>query len=442
MTTVISTGQTSKTTAWSNQRNIDRCQNGVLWALFTPQNSAAIEGAYSTDGGDTWSVSNQFNMTNTGIFVPNLSFFIDLDDYAHVVYVDSYTGELKYRRGTPNAARTSYSWSSQFTLSDFGDHGNMPDLVAHRDGSGWAVHIVASYRDSPASRDLVYYAPLAVSSGGTISYVISGSVQIWSLSPSYGNSLHKFPSIDFHHTGDGKTIKDGTPDLYVAWSSGDNTDGIRFLKWDYAADAWNDERAIDTGRYVLNADLHWLNCLFDGTRVILVGLLRGALINDLVAHERDAADTTTTTRVLIGGATDEDALATGSATYDDNGDIHMFGVDADDSPSHPFYRRKWVRDTATLEAAQTEGGTVELDTTYASARRGSDGGRVDYVRMDDASAPYDIIYGGIPVVDPDAIDPNDVNVHLSGSMATKTTKVKIGGSFVTKPVAVKAAGAF
>ena len=38
------------------------------------------------------------------------SFFIDLDDYAHLVYKDRFDGYIYYRRGTPNAGRTAWTW--------------------------------------------------------------------------------------------------------------------------------------------------------------------------------------------------------------------------------------------------------------------------------------------------------------------------------------------
>jgi hypothetical protein len=90
MPTVITTSTASTATAYSNQRKIDRCQNGVLWMMdrYTSGITNAPGFAHSTDNGATWTVAptTDWGESGTANRYENGSLFIDLDDYAHVAY--------------------------------------------------------------------------------------------------------------------------------------------------------------------------------------------------------------------------------------------------------------------------------------------------------------------------------------------------------------------
>ncbi len=135
-------------TAFSSQRRVDRCQNGVLWAMYWDggsSTSSSWDFYYSTDNGTTWVLGGTFGFFGTAQnYFPNGSFFIDKEDYAHVTYKDRDNGYIYYRRGTPNAGRTSYTWSAALGVYK-SYHMNYPDIVAHKQGTGWKAHIVASY---------------------------------------------------------------------------------------------------------------------------------------------------------------------------------------------------------------------------------------------------------------------------------------------------------
>jgi hypothetical protein len=108
---------------WPTGRYLDRTQTGVEWAVYHPSSaaSALFQMSYSTDNGSTWTAGpTQWNGSN------NPALFIDLDDYAHLVYVQAFDGDGRPERGLAvlpcGACRTragpSYSWSSAAGLLD------------------------------------------------------------------------------------------------------------------------------------------------------------------------------------------------------------------------------------------------------------------------------------------------------------------------------------
>lgn len=399
MTTLAATSSTSSmATAYGNQRKIDRTSNGVLWAWPRTYGADTTAGTayYSTDNGATWTASATSNILNGSAssltsFTPDLSVFIDADDYAHTVLKDISNGYIYYRRGTPNAARTAYAWSTATQVTTATNY-DVPDLVAFRDpagSGGWVAQIVISQANASTGYSTMYYVKAAITAAGAVAFV-----PLQATSNSYPNAVGTFPSIDFQHTGDGKTPV-ANPALFVGWSAGatGTGKGIRFKKATYSAGAWTwgTEQEIDNTRYV-SSTADWLNVLFDGTRVVFTGWAYNALI----LHDRDAADTTTTTRTLFTNASAAtDLMLSGSATYDRAGNVWFVGRDnANAGAGSNVKTRRWVRSTAALDAADVIDGT-SASYPYASVRRGTSGSRLDYVYTDGTASPYAVMYGGV-----------------------------------------------
>lgn len=387
---LIATSTVSTATAYSNQRKIDRTSNGVLWATAS-QDGIRTVFLYSIDNGVTWAedVSARIGTTGTS-HVRNHSFFIDVDDYAHIAYKNNNDGYIYYHRGTPNAARTAWTWSAAVTLISSGSR-DYPDIVAHREGSGWKAHVVTA---NFASTTWTQYVPITIQNDGSISV---GSTSY--LGGGYANSNPTYPSIDFNHTGDGKTVKDGTPHLYVAWSAGATGagNGIRFKKATYSGGSWTwgTERSIDPNRYI-NNDYRWLNCLFDGTRVIISGGLAEGSNNDIVLYERDAADTVTTTRVLIENAGLSSRFEDGSATYDSDGNVYIVGAhwNSGGTALTTVHWVKWTRSTDTL-GAPTVIDFAGISRPHVSVRRGHSNDRIEFIYTDGTASPYSVMYSNI-----------------------------------------------
>jgi hypothetical protein len=384
MPTAIATSSVATATAFSAQRKVDRCSNGVLWSHWwdgTNNTTTSMRFAFSTDDGATWTESSAFGFAGTtaGNAVPHGSLFIDVDDFAHIAYADPHDDRLKYRRGTPNAARTAWTWSAPVILTGTGN--SHPDIVAHREGTGWVAHVVYLFRSDANAT----YRRVIIASDGTVTLSPTTSL----IANSTGTAF-PYPSLDFHHTGDGKTVAGGAPHLFIAYSAGGTGagKGIRFRKVTYASGSWTvePEREIDPTRWI-NTEDQWLTCSFDGTRAVVAGTLanQAATAVHLCLYERDAADTTTTIRTNT-----ETALQRGSASFDASGNVHFVG-----RTGTALHRRRWQRATGTFDAS------VETDTTgsqyNASAKRGHSTKRIEWAYTDGTASPFAVTYDGISV---------------------------------------------
>ena len=393
--TQITTSTEATATAYSNQRKVDRTSNGVLWAGYTYSFSSVYPLFYSLDGGATWNNPGGHPANGSGAitnsYTRNFSFFIDLDDYCHIVFKDNSDGYIYYRRGTPNAGRTAWTWSAAVNVYNAVNNGDVPDVVAHREGTGWVAHVSLGRPVDAVSSVRVMHIPIA--SDGTVGSLTTDNIA----SASYGSTTQRYPSIDFHHTGDGKTVKDGTPHLYVAWSAGNigAGKGIRFRKATYNAGAWTwgTEREINSSYYIDNTS-RWLNCLFDGTRVIIGGYLRSAG-NYLWLWERDVADTTTTTLLneLPGSGSVPNEKTSGSMSYDGQGNVYLVGrTDALDA-SLDIFVTKWTRADGSLTT--TKVADVTQSVPYISCKRGYAGDAIEFIYTDGSSSPYPVKFAAI-----------------------------------------------
>lgn len=397
--TVITTSTAATATAYSNQRKIDRCQNGVLWAIYQWQDAGTLNrfygAVYSTDNGASWTTSTtDINSGGGNAHQPSSSFFIDLDDYAHFVYKNTSDGYVYYKRGTPNAARTAWTWSAATKITaGTSTSFDFPDVIAHREGTGWRAHVVWGITSTFIN---TYYCRIDITSGGAIT--IGDASQTIGAAYNVDSTANPYPSIDFNHTGDGKTVAGSTPHLYVGWSAGKTGSGfgIRFKKATYSGGSWTwgTEREIDSTRYV-TANYRWLNCMFDGTRVVLAGEVQTSSTVSLMLYERDAADTTTTTRELVAGSSGSTLLASGSASYDGDGNVYLLGQDyVGGAGAYDVNYRKWTRATTTLGAI-TLIDTSGKEEPYLSAKRGYSNSRIEFIYTDGTASPYNVTYGSI-----------------------------------------------
>lgn len=392
---VVATSTASMATAYSNQRKIDRTSNGVLWVLYWYGGAGTgLNLNYSTDDGTTWNNGGAVlngSGSSTQSYIPNASLFIDQDDFAHVIFKDNSNGYIYYRRGTPNVERTAWTWSAPTTINA-GTAADYPDVVAHLEGTGWAVHVVMSVTYS--GNNETYYSRLDIDATGAVTLGLSAT-NITTVSGPGG--IHSYPSIDFHHTGDGKTVKDGTPHLYVGWSAGTTGIyyGIRFRKAMYSGGSWTwgTERDVDTTRYLRDDTTHSLNCLFDGTRVVIGGTLSdGGTVHDLMLYERDAADTAAISRTLVSGMTTNTYFYLASMSYDAEGNLHFIGRNYDGA-NYSLDRIHWTRADAT---------TTRVDVTpllgylpHPSVKRGHSNRFIEFIYTDGTASPYSVTYDNI-----------------------------------------------
>lgn len=410
--TAIATTTSATPTEGFGARYLDRCQNGVLWSVHLDGATTDLKLYYSTDNGATWNAGGAVQVGATVIDGKQASLFIDLDDFAHVVFkATSATGGLTansiyYVRGTPNAGRTAWTWSAAVLIfSTANPNLSYPDVVAFRDPtSGWQVAIVASYLSG--TNNVTAYCRVPISAAGAVGVLakdglatLSGGAGDGILGGPYTVARDTYPSIDFNHTGDGKTVAGGTPHLYIGWNASTGG-GVRFRKAVYAAGAWtfNAERTLDANRQVTGLGAPytaWHVTFFDGTRAVTAGQVynNGTGQMELVVLARDAADTATTITSLLSAATPTaNAMDGGSASYDSAGNVYLFGADnTGANGTRQLNARKWTRATTTL------GAIVTLETTAPNdpqlrARRGAGGSAVDVIYTDGTASPFTVTF--------------------------------------------------
>jgi hypothetical protein len=384
----VDTSTSALATAYSNQRKVDRCQNGNLWVTFwngTSTTSTSLEFWYSSDNGSTWTedTAGRLGFAGTGTtYTPNSSLFVDVDDYAHLVYKDRHNGGIYYRRGTPNGARTAYTWSAAQTLSAVTDF-DYPDVVAHREGTGWTAHMVISRQNTNVSGGApVVYSRWTIASDGTMTGGGGANLR----ATNYGTGSHTWPSVDFNHTGDGKTVAGSTPHIYAAWSAGTTgaDKGIRFIKGTYASGSWTwgTERAIDETSM---ANEGHVSSIFDGTRVVIV-YRDSAATTAIKVRDRDAADTATT--AWTPPALSDGTIQAISVNYDNAKNIHLWAVGA---TSQDPKRVRFERAAGTWNTWTTVSATTALANTL-SLRRGFSSSRIDAVVTEGAGSPYNVVH--------------------------------------------------
>ncbi len=374
MAVVIATTSSAIPTTYALQSKVARTANGNLWATFT-DTGYQFKFYYSTDNGATWTLgTTQLASFASTTNDPSHSIFIDSNDYLHLAYTRPSDGVLAYRRGTPNAGRTDWTFSGETTGQSVL---TVADVVAHPEGTGWKAHIVAARGSGSPITPI--YTPVTITSGGTITF--GTVVELENSTPS-----HAVPSIDFYHNGDGKTAT-ATPHLFVCWSTGATGagEGIKFAKATYSGGTWTwgATREIDTTRKAQSDQV--LRCMYDGTRVVIAGAILDASANvDLMIYERDVADTTTTTRLVVDNM-GTSALTQGSVARDSSANLYFIG----NAGASGMVYRKWTRATTTLD------GAVTIDATsgrWASPQRGYSTGRIDLIYTDEGANPDAVTY--------------------------------------------------
>jgi hypothetical protein len=207
----------------------------------------------------------------------------------------------------------------------------------------------------------------------------------------------------------------------MAWSRGQSGSsyGIKYMKGIYSAGSWTwgSVRTISTS-YDLAG---WVNCLFDGTRILIAGLwYDGVSPPSVTITERDEADTTSINRNPGGSpGADPDYVESGSVSYDNRGNIYLIGLNTTTGKviCRVFDRtsQAWTTDAA---------GTNRIygaapGTTYLSAQRGYANKMITFVYTGTASSPYAVMYDFVQLNRPPSA-PTLVAVAGTGSLRNVT----------------------
>lgn len=205
----------------NNIKIIDKMQDGTLWTVLRNA-STNFKLYYSKDAGQTWIDSG--NTLPTGFCV---SIFIDADNYLHYARKVDNSGPPYYSRGTPNGANTSWTFAPEIQVQGYGTSGypSYSDIVAFKVGTGWKAFISVG-RNLGSTQYLTYCARMDITSGGVISNDANVNFNSYNSNGSVGN-VEQWSSIDFQHTGDGKTPV-VSPLIYIWYSTNDSV-GNKFV---------------------------------------------------------------------------------------------------------------------------------------------------------------------------------------------------------------------
>ena len=331
--------------------------NGQMWAT-DKSISGTIRFYYSNDTGATWAQDTGATISDinaTGYW----SITSDSDDNVFILYARSGTYNDQYaKHGTVSG--NVLTWSG--TGYVFGIDGNLckiQDIVAFKIGTD--SYVAGIYQLSYQSQN---HWRVVKWNGTSWSAVSNGNVDVTA------NVAQM--SLDFHHTGDGKTVKDSTPHLYVGYWDYDNRD-YYFIKINYSAGpTWSGPTAR---RLIYNATSGGARgqLRFDGTRSVMAFLTVDT--QNIRVWERDAADTTSTditpTSLNLdtgGAATDRLSIVPEKNTQD----VYFLGIrDTDNYLSYAVYDRSagtWDADMTLIEA--TTPGKVEWFENERGGRTG------------------------------------------------------------------------
>ncbi|ULO07145.1 DNRLRE domain-containing protein [Paenibacillus sp. 19GGS1-52] len=365
-----------------NQKKIDYTSDGYQWMLVRDGGDFRLDGMKPEE--NTW-----FHSGTHALGAANGSMYIDQDNYLHLAYT-SVSGGIKYVRGTYNTTAHRWTLSTPVVISTDVTM-NVPDLVAHRalTGGGWTVHIVSSKHSTTASTNGAVYNRIDISASGAV-----GTLAAAVLLDSGTKGVPTWPSIDFQHTPSaidhGKAVKDGAPNLYVAWNAGDAGTGlgIRYKQATFSAGNWTwaGEQAVDENQYT-TTDRDWFLSVYDGSRSVVFGALRNtANQKSLLAY---TMQTTSKKIDMFYSALAEGKQALyGSGSYDAQGNLYFAGLSG---VAGDFITFKWSRAAQSLSLPKQV--TPHLGSSYATMKRGDNYNTIELATSTQSGADetlYDI----------------------------------------------------
>lgn len=228
MPTSITSATHQDSLSGSPEKRIDLAPDGTLWALVIQSSKARFFS--SSNGGATWSLSSISDLAlGSGQDTAVPSFFIDADGYAHVSFVrwQANPQVVIYARGTPRSGG-GWSWATRTISPASGRTGVDSDVIAFRTGTGWTVFISYDLSNNASGARI---AKLTVSSTGTI------TVDATDHGPASGGATYQFGSLEFDHSGDGKTPT-ATPHLYFVTATQAASNTLRGMKATFSGGVW------------------------------------------------------------------------------------------------------------------------------------------------------------------------------------------------------------
>lgn len=293
--------------------------------------------AYSYDGGNNWNVTTQATTTF-------------LQQYALGQNVE--TGELfavGATTGTNRLGVTYVTWDRAsgtitFTTSDrvlktVTGNIKMPSVKVFDIDNVSYIAVAAGEASVGLSMGI-----WSRTTGGTWSTEVA-----WNTAMSNTTTLSA--TVDFHHTGDGRTVKDATPHVYIFGDESGAVD-VRISRWGYTTSpSWSETNEAVLGEQGYGeGGFYW-----DGTRMVFANRVNADPW--LMVGERNEANTATNTAI-------DDALPPHSSTwagyaespdiaYDDDQNVHLFSRTTESKITYSMYDRTAATWTDPVDVSTT-----------------------------------------------------------------------------------------
>lgn len=267
----INTITTSANGPTEGTQNVGMTSDGTMWAMARNVGAAPdrFEFWYSTDDGATWTENTDLRFeTGDGeaMFAIN-----SVNDNAVAIFNNN--GSSSNEVLAISGLTTSSSAWTENTIS-WGGRGT--DLLVFDKPSSTNFYAVWNSYNTFFNTD--YLSIWEFDNTGTS----VGSVTSFSL----GTGASGFVGLDFHHTGDGSTVKGGTPHIYAGFP--DSGDDLSFKKFTYSSGSWT---AGSTTTFLSNTIAQPVSVAYDGDDAVIVAVLDSRTPR---VWERDEGDTTST----------------------------------------------------------------------------------------------------------------------------------------------------
>jgi len=305
-----------------------RMSDGTLLAMLGDVGVQELQFWYSDDDGATWTDTTDTIAANSSADNRNSSMVVDTDDILWIVHRDEGYALARLTRATFSGTRVTLEDSIEF--SDQGAS-NM-DCVAFKIGTDTYIPIIYWYGGLYVKRTIVKCTSSEVLS-------IVGNITVES------STTTSMVRIDFHHTGDGKTVANSAPHLYLAWTESTAT---YFRKDTYSSGpTWTNGTRREIFDAITGND-KLFSMFYDGTRIIFAQP-DGDSAPWVGMYERDEADTTTTDRTSgipsVSGKSEQSVVA----WEDPDGNVYIATI----NDAEELIYVKWTRATTTWDASWT-----------------------------------------------------------------------------------------
>lgn len=268
MATKITVSNHGDSLQGSPEKRLDVAPDGTLWAAIVTQGSpGTLKFFRSSNGGSTWAYASGSDLAlGQSNAVP--SFFLDADGYAHVSWLTWGNDPqlVIYARGTPTGGG-GWSWQ-QITVSPAsGRLGVDTDVIAFRNGTGWVAWIC--WNTIGASGGHTSRINIAQSGSLSVGATVSG--------PLSGTAAYQPGSLEFVHTGDGRTPASAPSILYTTFQQA-SAGPIRLNRALYSGGSWTWEAPVTAVASALVGNTT-LAQVFDGTRLMVAYSANSPTIN-------------------------------------------------------------------------------------------------------------------------------------------------------------------